>query len=139
MKLTFIATSVGPDAHQIEGETINGFDFSALDHGGQYVPTAETLAAGIRGAHRDAAGVLHVMLTERCIAGRYPGVPAHWRGPEQAIEATDYDPADCHIVPTGMVGLTEGVDYRIVWGENATPPESGWTVEQIEQEAESDG
>jgi hypothetical protein len=136
VRLTFVATATGPHPHQIEGETINGFDFSGLDHGGQYVPTDATLEAGIRAAHRDADGILHVTLTERCIAGRYPARGAHWRGSGQEIDAADYDPSVCHIVPTGMAGLIEGVDFLIVWGENTAPLESGWTVEPIEQEAQ---
>ena len=136
MKMSFIAAATGPHPHQIAGETINGFDFSTLEHGGVYVPTDATIKAGIRAAHRGADGVLQVTLTERCIAGRYPARGAHWRGSAQEIDAVDYDPSECHIVPTGMAGLIEGVDYRVVWGENATPLESGWTVEQIEQEAD---
>ena len=139
MKLNFVAAAAGPHPHQIDGEVINGFDFGPLEHGGVYVPTDATLEAGIRAAHRDADGVLRVTLTERCIAGRYPARGAHWRGSEQEIDAADYDPSVCHIEPTGMAGLVEGVDYRVVWGESILPPESGWTVEKIEQEAEIDG
>lgn len=126
MKLRFKATQSGPEVHQIDGETINGIDLSPLEHGGAFVPTAATQAAGIRAAYRNASGVLHVTLTERVIAGRYPGRKAHWRGTGQEIDASTYDPNECHVVPTGMAGIE---DYQIVWRDGAAPGESGWTVE----------
>ena len=138
MKLEFIATGIGPDAHEISGETINGIDLSPLDFGGLFVGNEDTRAAGIRDAHRDAEGELRVTLTERTMASRLPGRKAHWRGTGQEIDAADYDPAECHVTPTGLTGLTEGTDYRIVWRDGMAPGESGWTVESVEQEEPTD-
>ena len=138
MKLKFRATQAGPGTHQITGETINGIDLSPLEHGGAFVPTEATSAAGIRAAQRDAQGVLHVTLTERVIASQFPGRKAHWRGGEGEIDASAYDPNQCHVTPTGMDGLVEGEDYHIVWRDGLAAGEAGWTIEPIEKEEPED-
>ena len=136
MKLKFKATATGPAKHQINGETINGIDLAPLEHGGQFVPTEATAEAGIRAAHRDAHGVLHVTLTQRVISSRLPGRPAHWRGGEDEIDAADYDPEICYVKPTGVSDLIGGIDYRFAWREGVVPGESGWTIEPVEKEDE---
>ena len=136
MKLKFKATGTGPAAYQINGETINGIDLSPLEHGGAFVGNDATREAGIRAAHRDAQDVLHVTLTQRVIASRLPGRKAHWRGGEDEIDASDYDPEICYVEPTGVSDLIGGIDYRFAWREGVVPGESGWTIEPVEKEDE---
>jgi hypothetical protein len=130
MKLKFKAIGGAPHPHVIEGETVNGIDLTALEYGGAFVPTEQTTAAGILAAYRDAQDVLHVTLAERCTASRVPETPAHWRGSETEIDADAYDPEVCHLMPTGLTGLVEGVDYEIVWCAGWLG-EEGWTVEPV--------
>ena len=138
MKLKFKATQAGPGTHQITGETINGIDLSPLEHGGAFVGNDTTREAGIRAAHRDAQGVLHVTLTQRVIASRLPGRPAHWRGGEDEIDAADYDPEICYVEPTGVSDLIGGIEYHFAWREGAVPGEAGWTIEPVEKEESED-
>ena len=136
MKLKFKATCTGPVKHQIDGETINGIDLAPLEHGGAFVSTEATAEAGIRAAHRDAQDILHVTLTQRVIASRLSGRKAHWRGGEDEIDASDYDPEICYVEPTGVSDLIGGIDYRFAWREGVVPGEAGWTIEPVEKEDE---
>ena len=84
MKVKFKATGIAPIHYEIEGETINGFDLSALEHGDKWQGNDETKAAGIRHAERDEAGELWVTLKQEVGAG-------HWT--ESAwMDAIDYNP-----------------------------------------------
>lgn len=135
MNIQFAATGDSPDYYTIEGEEINGIDLSPLDHGGRFGGNGATRNAGIRDAYRDSDGILHVTLCQRVIAYQYPGREgrSHWRaGPE--IEATDYDPNQCYVVPTGASDLIEGVDYKIVWAQGRAQGEEGWTIQPVEND-----
>ena len=132
MKLTFKAGQIAPDAYEIDGEIINGFDLSPLDYDGVFLGDESTRALGIRQAWRDAEGELHVILTQRVIASRIPGLPTHWRGDTAEIDAASYDPQVCYVVPTGLLGLIEGVDYQITWAEGIMIGEAGFTCDRLE-------
>lgn len=63
MKIKFKATARAVD-YIISNETINGFDLSVIEHGGQFIGDESTRAAGIRDAWRDASGELFVVLQQ---------------------------------------------------------------------------
>lgn len=130
MKLLFKAVQRGPLSHKIDGENINGINLSPLGHGDKFIGGAFTAEAGIEAAHRDEAGELHVVLTERVIASQLPARPAHWRGGSEEIDAEDYSKDVCHVVPTGVSHLVHGVDYRIAWGNSLADGAEGWTITQ---------
>ena len=133
MKLQFKATGTAPDSYDISGETINGIDLSPLDQGGKFVGNEETREAGIRDAYRDEDGELHVTLEQAVIASQYPGEKAHWREGEE-IDAEEYDPDTCLVIPTGVEHLTEGEDYRTVWADGRAAGEEGWTIQPLTEE-----
>ena len=84
MKLRFLSTGPAPTHYEIDDETINDFDLSALEHGDKWQGNDETEAAGIRHAERDEAGELWVTLKQEV-------GPGHWSESEW-IDAADYDP-----------------------------------------------
>ena len=127
MKVQFIATGTGPDQYHFAGETINGFDLSPLEFGGQFLGNDGSKAAGIRAAYRDADGELHVTLKQPVVASQLPGKKAHWRGTGIEIDPEDYDPSVCYVTPTGVAHLTEGVDYVLAWSVDVAG-QKGWTV-----------
>jgi hypothetical protein len=130
MKIKFLATSKSPQNYTITGETINGLDLSVIEHGGKFVGNDDTAEAGIRDAYRDESGELFVTLKQGTIASKL-GRPAHWRESDW-MDAGDYKPDTCYVVPTGVADLTEGEDYQIVMGEDCTGVE-GWTLVQVEE------
>ena len=132
MKLTFKATITAPE-YNIQGETINGFDLSPLEHGGLFMGNEQTEKAGIRYAYRDAEGELHVTLNQRVITSQYPKRRADWRGLGIEIEAEDYEQGKCYVTPTGVSDLEEGKDYEIVWAEGRGKNEEGFTIRKIEE------
>lgn len=100
MKLRFLATGKG-GPYSIDGETIDGIDFSIVEHGGQVLDTTELREAGVRGAWRDESGELYVVLCQEVprtveLHGRkYP--QGDWRGSGQWIDADSYDPETLYI------------------------------------------
>ena len=99
MKIKFLATGRAFD-YTIDGQTINGFDFGIVEHGGKVTPTSELREAGIRGVERDESGELFVTLYQA------PPVTKFVRGVEMRegdwresdwIDAADYDPETLYI------------------------------------------
>ena len=131
MKIKFKATSNAPE-YDIQGETINGFDLSPLENGGVFMGNEQTKDAGIRDAHRDEQGELHVTLKQSVIASQYPERSAHWRGGEAEIDAEDYEQIKCYVTPTGVSDLEEGIDYEIVWAVGRGKNEEGFTIRKLE-------
>lgn len=103
------------------------YDLSDFPEGGHLL-SAELMdeVPVLRAVKRDSDGLL-VELTQRVIAGQYPGRKARWRG-IHAIEAGSYDPNTCYVVPTGMAGVD---DYEIVQGVDVAG-NTGWTVRKKE-------
>ncbi|WP_158981976.1 hypothetical protein, partial [Parasedimentitalea maritima] len=104
------------------------YDLSLITEGGVF-SGADKLPSGaqaIRGVER-VDGELYVTLTQKVIAGQYPGRKAHWRE-SPFIVAEDYDPNTCYVVPTGMAGVD---DYEIVQGVDVAG-NTGWTVRKKE-------
>ncbi|MCA0920218.1 hypothetical protein [Pseudooceanicola nanhaiensis] len=134
MKILFLATRKAPAAYVLDGETINGFDLSPLEHGGQFLGNATTRAIGLRGVHRDSEGELHVTLCQSVIASRVPNRPAHWRGSEVEIDAAAYDSATCYVIPTGLSDLQQVAEdaevdvpsYAVAWRDGIAQGEAGW-------------
>ena len=131
MKIKFKATSNAPE-YEIQGETINGFDLSPLEHGGEFIGNEQTKEAGIRDAYRDEQGELHVTLKQSVIASQYPERRADWRGGDTEIDAEDYEQGKCYVTPTGVSDLEEGKDYEIVWAEGRGKNEEGFTISKLE-------
>ena len=99
MQLKFKATGRAFD-YTIDGETINGFDFVIVEHGGKVTPTQELRETGIRGVERDENGELWVTLCQA------PPVTKIVRGVEMRegdwresdwIDAAAYDPDTLYI------------------------------------------
>ena len=132
MKLKFKATNNAPE-YDIQGETINGFDLSPLEHGGEFMGNEQTKETGIRDAYRDEQGELHVTLKQSVIASQYPERSAHWRGGDTEIDGSDYEQGKCYVKPTGVDDLEEGKDYEIVWAEGRGKNEEGFTIRKIEE------
>ena len=63
MQVKFKATG-RPFSYDISDETINGFDFAIVEHGGNVTPTEELREAGIRGVERKENGELFVTLCQ---------------------------------------------------------------------------
>ena len=100
MQIKFLATGRAFD-YTINGETVNGFDLSVIEHGGKFIGSEETREAGIRNAERDEAGELWVTLCQA------PPVTKIIRGVEMRegdwresdwIDAANYDPETLYIV-----------------------------------------
>jgi len=102
MKIKFKATADAP-LYAIDGEVINGFDLSPLEHGGQFVGSGATGAAGIRDAKRDADGELFVTLKQAV-------GPGHWTESEW-MDASQYDPDVIHVVYSDHAH--SGVPYAV--------------------------
>ena len=130
MKIKFKATSNAPE-YDIQGETINGFDLSPLEHGGEFIGDEQTKEAGIRDAYRDEQGELHVTLKQSVIASQYPTRPAHWRESDE-IDAEKYEQGKCYVTPTGVADLEKGKDYEIVWADGRGKNEEGFTIRKLE-------
>ena len=130
MKIKFKATSQAPE-YDIQGETINGFDLSPLEHGGEFLGNKQTKEAGIRDAYRDEQGELHVVLKQSVIASQYPNRRADWRGGDTEIKAEDYEQGKCYVRPTGVADLEEGKDYEIVCDKGRGKNEEGFTIRKI--------
>ena len=131
MEIKFKASSNAPE-YDIQGETINGFDLSPLENGGEFVGNEQTKEAGIRDAYRDEQGELHVTLKQSVIASQYPKRRADWRDSDE-IDADDYEQGKCYVTPTGVDDLEEGKDYEIVWAQGRGKNEEGFTIRKIEE------
>lgn len=150
MKLQFRGTDKAPDHYTFDGDVTtayaNGeaedFDLSPLEYGDEFQgvePELLSLSGTdiVRHAERDADGELWVTLCQRTIASQYPGRQALWSGRDAPwIDAADYDPNTCYVLPTGVSDLVEGEDYEIVWAEGRAPGEAGWTIRQPDVELE---
>ena len=99
MKIKFLATG-RPFDYAINDETVNGFDFSIVEHGGKVTATSELREAGIRKAERDENGELYVMLCQAPpVTKVIRGVEfreGDWRESDW-IDAADYDPEALYI------------------------------------------
>lgn len=139
MKLRFKATGTGPTSHSISGETVNGLDLSPLQHGDKFTGSEATQQAGIKDAYLDESGELWVTLKQCTISSKIPGLPAHWRGKDEWIDAKDYDPEVCYVEPTGLTKLDNPPPYTITIGTDCAGQE-GWTVKRLEPDGpEEDG
>lgn len=136
MKIKLLATNHAPEHYSIVGDTVvvyeggaeELYDLSSFPEGGVF-KEAEKLPSGaqaIRGIER-VNGELYVALVQKVIAGQYPGRKAHWRE-SPMIDAEDYDPNTCYVIPTGMAGVD---DYEIVRGVDVAG-NTGWTVRKKE-------
>ncbi|WP_108449356.1 hypothetical protein [Halomonas sp. BN3-1] len=136
MKIKFLATTQSADQYAFsenkvvayEGDHREEYDLAGFPTGGVF-EGSEGLPSGvsvIRGVER-VDGELYVTLTQAVIAGQYPGRKAHWRE-SPIIDAADYDPSICYVIPTGMAGVN---DYEIVQGVDVSG-NTGWTVRKIE-------
>lgn len=132
MQMKFKATGSGPDYYEIDGEAITAhkgdesetYDLSVFPEGGKFEGVDKLAGtAPIRNIAREN-GELRVTLCQRVIAGQYPGKKAHWRDSEW-IDAADYTPETCFVVPTGMAGVD---DYVAVQAVGRASGEYGWTV-----------
>ena len=99
MQIKFLATG-RPFDYAINGETINGFDLSIVEHGGKVRITEELAEAGIRKVERYENGQLWVTLCQA------PPVTKVIRGVEMRegdwresdwIDAAVYDPETLYI------------------------------------------
>ena len=90
MRLKFLATGTAPDTYMISDETINSIDLSIIEHGGKFLGSDETRAAGIREAVRDENGELWATLCQQV-------GPGHWTE-SVWIDADDYDPEAVYVV-----------------------------------------
>ncbi|MCA0973388.1 hypothetical protein LCL99_02780 [Halomonas denitrificans] len=136
MKIKVLATALAPDCYEFVGDVVEAFesghkevyDLRNFPEGGIFLE-AEKLPSGaqsIRGVKRVGEELI-VTLTQRVIAGQYPGRKAHWRE-SPIIDAEDYDPEICYVIPTGMAGVD---DYEIVQGVDVAG-NTGWTVRKKE-------
>lgn len=136
MKIKFAAIAKSADYYTFNGEAITAhygdteetYDLSPFPEGGIFTG-ADQVAPGvtaIRGVQR-VNGELQVVLAQQVIAGQYPDEKAHWRD-SPVMDAADYDPDTCYVVPTGMAGVE---DYEIVKGVDVAGV-TGWTVRKIE-------
>lgn len=136
MKIKLLAVAQGSDYYHFSGDTVISYkgsheevyDLSLFPESGVF-KGADALPSGapaIRGVER-VDGELYVTLTQKVIAGQYPGRKAHWRE-SPFIVAEDYDPNTCYVVPTGMAGVD---DYEIVQGVDVAG-NTGWTVRKKE-------
>ena len=129
MYIKFKATGFGPKHYDINGEIINGIDFSVFKHGDKFIGDDKTQNAGIRDAYRDEKGELHITLKQVVITSQLKGRKAHWRE-GSFIAASEYNPDKCYVVPTGVADLVEGKDYQIVKGIDSAGAE-GWTITEV--------
>ncbi|MBY5941121.1 hypothetical protein KUW00_09480 [Halomonas sp. DP5N14-9] len=136
MKIKLLATAQAPDRYSFSQEIVvaneagheKAYDLSSFPEGGGF-KEAEKLPSGaqaIRCIER-VNGELYVTLVQKVIAGQYPGRKAHWRE-SPIIDADDYDPNTCYVIPTGMAGVD---DYEIVQGVDVAG-NTGWTVRKKE-------
>ena len=132
MKIQFKATSNAPE-YDIQGEAINGFDLSPIEHGDVFMGNEQTREAGIIDVYRYEQGELHVTLQQSVIASQYPERRADWRGGDAEIDAEHYEQGKCYVTPTGVSDLEEGTDYEIVWAQGRGKNEEGFTIRKIEE------
>lgn len=137
MKIKVLATRVAPDYYTISSEVVTAhlvgvteqYDLNAFPEGGVFQGADQINGVdAIRSVER-INGELRVTLCQRVIAGQYPDKKAHWRESDW-IDAADYDPGKCYVIPTGMAGVE---DYEIVRGVDVAGVE-GWTVRKKEVE-----
>ena len=99
MQIKFLATG-RPFSYDISGESINGFDFGIVEHGGQVTATDDLRESGIRGVERDESGELFVTLCQAPpVTKVIRGVELRegdWRESDW-IDAADYDPETLYI------------------------------------------
>ncbi|MBY5984468.1 hypothetical protein KUW18_10235 [Halomonas sp. DP5Y7-2] len=136
MKLIFKAVSDAPTRYSISGEILRAFkgdmceefDLTNFPVEGIFT-TADTVdqTETVRDVTRDPSGRLVVTLLQAVIASQYPDKKAHWRE-SPTIDAEDYDPEICYVIPTGMAGVD---DYEIVQGVDVAG-NTGWTVRKKE-------
>tara|TARA_Y100001938_G_scaffold97002_1_gene132670 strand:- start:334 stop:759 length:426 start_codon:yes stop_codon:yes gene_type:complete len=135
VQLRFLAVPASPDSFEISGEVV-----TAVVDGEQFVYDLTGFPEGGRLQSADRAGgkkvlwgvdrtseALLVTLGQTVIAGKYPNRKAHWRE-SPIIDATDYDPNTCYVIPTGMAGVD---DYEVVQGVDVAG-NTGWTVRKKE-------
>ncbi|WP_348814353.1 hypothetical protein NFG57_11360 [Halomonas sp. H10-59] len=135
MRLSFKAVSAAPDYYEISGDTVTAYiddqaeqyDLSPLPEGARLTGVSPVGGATPISTATRIDGELHVTLLQRVIAGQYPGRKARWRG-QATIDARDYSPDTCYVVPTGMAGVD---DYEIVRGVDVAG-NTGWTVRKKE-------
>lgn len=136
MMLRFMPTGWAPQNYTITGETINTVDLSVIEHGGQWIGDEATQAAGIVHAERDADGELWVTLSQATLGYQIPVPSSDWREGDW-MDADDYEPDTCYVVPTS---IPEGVVHELAWITRTmqTPSgeisDSGWTVLPVVEE-----
>ena len=135
MKIYFKSVATAPKRYTFYRDSVTAhfdgfketFDLSNFPDDGVFMGSDIIGAADVvRGAWR-SNGELIVTLTQQVIAGQYPGRKAHWRE-SPIIDAADYDPNTCYVVPTGMQGVD---DYEILQGVDVAG-NTGWTVRKKE-------
>ncbi|MGQ7248293.1 hypothetical protein ACUN9Y_13280 [Halomonas sp. V046] len=136
MKIKIRAVGQAPSHYSFSGEKViayedryeEAYELSSFPEGGTF-EGADSLPSGIRaiGWVERTNGELYVTLVQKVIAGQYPGRKAHWRE-SPFIDAADYDPDTCYVIPTGMAGVD---DYEIVQGVDVAGS-TGWTVRKKE-------
>ena len=135
MKICFKSVAIAPKHYTFYRDSVTAhfegfqetFDLSDFPDDGVFMGSDIIGAADVvRGAWR-SNGELIVTLTQQVIAGQYPGRKAHWRE-SPIIDAADYDPNTCYVVPTGMQGVD---DYEILQGVDVAG-NTGWTVRKKE-------
>ncbi|MGE6778258.1 hypothetical protein ACQKFL_11525 [Vreelandella titanicae] len=118
MKLRFKAIGQSPLNHAMASGSINNVDLSSFPEGGRFTGDSETLAKGIMNVER-INGELHVTLGQPYLS--YECQPVNgshdWRGTGDWIDAADYDPDQCYIVPISAPP-----------GATCVKRENGWTV-----------
>ncbi|MBS8267211.1 hypothetical protein DYI26_00480 [Halomonas litopenaei] len=135
MKLKIMATSRAPDYYTFDSDKVTAHiqnekeTFDLTDYPEGAIFTGSDLVYGIKALRNieRVNGELVVTLTQKVIAGQYPGRKAHWRE-SPIIDAADYDPNTCYVIPTGMQGVD---DYEIVQGVDVAG-NTGWTVRKKE-------
>ncbi|MBY6029967.1 hypothetical protein KUV41_11425 [Halomonas sp. DP8Y7-1] len=136
MIIVFKAVTSAPDQYLFDGEKVNAYsgygheeyDLSNFPEGGGFVGASNSGSGpeAILGVVREN-GQLKLTLAQQVIPGQYPKHKAHWRE-SPIIDAADYDPNKCYVVPTGMAGVD---DYEIVQGVDVAG-NTGWTVRKKE-------
>lgn len=135
MKIKFLAVTQAPDFYSLSGQAVEAhlnsskeaYDLSGFPVEG-YFSGADPVegVTAIRHVER-IGGELTLTLTQQVIAGQYPDKKAHWRE-SPIIDADDYDPNKCYVIPTGMAGVD---DYEILQGVDVAG-NTGWTVRKKE-------
>jgi hypothetical protein len=105
MQIKFLAVGHDVPTYSFDGESVNGFDLSSIEHGDKFIGNDETHQLGIRDVFRDENGVLHAVLCQQVGPGHW--VESDW------LEADEYDPD--HI----YVQYLDKEHYGIPWARTA--------------------